>query len=213
MCNSDSEKPKIECDAGCWKKKRDDAFFQQTSTKAVFKENREKIRFDYYPEEQLSWAIENPEAAKKIEDSLTYIVLNKSTKSWTHLFGDRRNFLQLLVFEHFFLDMITYGGQGQKKTTDVRYTVGAKVPEIMCSEIAGLINRGIHEVRKEADKKTIFEASLIVTNVGLMTTIDTLKKFLANFKNEMYTEKGKNKTQFQVHFYSLARAKEALSYC
>lgn len=87
------------------------------------------------------------------------------------------------------------------------------MPEIMCSEIAMLINRGIHEVRKEADKKTIFEASLIITNVTLGTTIDTLKKFLTNFKNEMYTERGKNKTQFQVHFYKKARARDACSYC
>jgi len=92
--------------------------------------------------------------------------------------------------------MCTYGGSGQKKTTDVFYKEGAKVPEIMCSEIATMIKNGIHEVRSAADKKSIFEASLMFTNVSLSATLDTLKKFLSNFRNEMYTEKGKNKTQF-----------------
>lgn len=83
---------------------------------------------------------------KKIEDSLTYIVLNRSTKYWTHLYGEKRAFLQLLVFEHFKLDMCTYGAKDQKKTTDVYYKEGAKIPDIMCTEIATLINKGITEV-------------------------------------------------------------------
>lgn len=61
----------------------------------------------------------------------------------------------------------------------------------MCSEIADLINKGIEEVRHESDKTTIFEASIHICNVSQGNNIDTLKKFLGNFKNEIYTEKGK----------------------
>jgi len=62
----------------------------------------------------------------------------------------------------------------------------------MCSEIADLINKGIEEVRHESDKTTIFEASIYISNVASGNSIDTLKKFLSNFKNEIYTEKGKS---------------------
>ena len=61
----------------------------------------------------------------------------------------------------------------------------------MCSEIADLINKGINEVRFESDKTTIFEASLFITNVPASHSVEDLKKFLSNFKNEMYTEKGR----------------------
>ena len=61
----------------------------------------------------------------------------------------------------------------------------------MCSEIADLINKGINEVRFESDKTTIFEASLLITNVPASHSAEDLKKFLSNFKNEMYTEKGR----------------------
>lgn len=68
---------------------------------------------------------------------------------------------------------------------------GCKVPDMMSSEIADLINKGIEEVRHESDKTTIFEASIYISNVASGYNIDNLKKFLGNFKNEMYTEKGK----------------------
>ena len=62
---------------------------------------------------------------------------------------------------------------------------------MMSSEIADLINNGIEEVRHESDKTTIFEASIYISNLASGYNIDNLKKFLGNFKNEMYTEKGK----------------------
>ena len=61
----------------------------------------------------------------------------------------------------------------------------------MCSEIADLIEKGIEEVRHESSKTTIFEASIYICNVNQGFSIDSLKKFLGGFKNEMYTEKGK----------------------
>ena len=103
--------------------------------------------------------------------------MNKSFKSYTHL-GERRAFLQLLVFEHFKLDMCTYGCHCQKKTTDVFYREGAKIPEIHCTEIAVLISKGINEIHDVTNVKKIFEASLIITNFPVNSTLDTLKKEL-----------------------------------
>ena len=81
----------------------------------------------------------------------------------------------------------------------------------MCSEIADLIIKGIDEVRHESDKSTIFEASIHISNVPNGNNIDTLKKFMSNFKNEMYTEKGKSFGTFNIHFYSKIRARDALT--
>jgi len=150
------------------------------------------------------------EWAKKVEASLVYVALNKSTKSYANLTSTKRSYLGTLVYEHFNLDMCTYGQQGQKRSTDVFWREGCKVPQIMCSEIADLINKGIEEVRYVSDKATIFEASLHVTNVPNGNTLDTLKKFLGSFKNEMYSEKGKTLGSFNIHFYSKIRAKDAL---
>lgn len=48
---------------------------------------------------------------------------------------------------------------------------------------------------------TIFEASILVSNVTHGNSIDTLKKFLVNYKSDIYTEKGPNSSTFKVHFY------------
>jgi len=150
---------------------------------------------------------------KKVENTLTYIVMNKSTKSYNNLSTQKRNFVQLLVYEHFRLDMCVYGGgQGLKKVTDVFWKEGCKIPEIMCSEIAELINKGIEEVRQESKMSTIFEASINIYNVPTSSGFDTLKKFLSNFKNDMYTERGSTVGTFHVHFYQKQRAKDALSF-
>lgn len=108
--------------------------------------------------------------------------------------------------------MCVYGGQGQKKVTDVFWRDGCKIPEIMCSEIAEMITKGIYEVKHESKMSTIFEASLNFYNVPIGSSFDTLKKFLSNFKNEMYTESGKNVGTFHVHFYSKLRAKDAMTF-
>lgn len=96
----------------------------------------------------------------------------------------------MLVHEHFKLDMCIYGQLGQKRVTDVFWKDGCKVPEIMCSEIAEMISKGIEEVKTESNMSTIFEASIMINNVTRGNSIDTLKKFLINFKNDIYTEKG-----------------------
>jgi len=86
------------------------------------------------------------------------------------------------------------------------------LPEIMCSEVAELIDKGIMDVKKESDKSSIFEASLNISNVQKGSDIGTLKNFLISFKNEMYTERGTTVGCFHVHFYTRQRAKEAMSF-
>ena len=82
----------------------------------------------------------------------------------------------------------------------------------MCSEIADMIAKGIEEVKTESSMSTIFEASILISNVPHGSTIDALKKFLVNFKNEIYTEKGESSSSFKVHFYTWQRAREAHSF-
>ena len=118
----------------------------------------------------------------------------------------------MLVHEHFKLDMCIYGQLGQKRVTDVFWKEGCKVPEIMCSEVAGMIAKGIEEVKRESNLSSIFEASILISNVVRGNSIETLKKFLVNFKNEIYTEKGDTGNSYKVHFYNWQRAKEAHSY-
>ena len=116
-----------------------------------------------------------------METALTYIVLNKGTKTYAHLSSEKRQFLSMLVYEHFNLDMCVYGQPGQKRVTDVFWREGCKVPEIMCSEIADMIAKGIEEVRQESKMTTIFEGSIFISNVSKAGTIATLKSFLQKF--------------------------------
>jgi hypothetical protein len=108
--------------------------------------------------------------------------------------------------------MCTYGGRNQKTVTDVFWKEGCKVPDVLVSELMTLIEKGIMSMNHDENKSMIFEATLNITNVQKSTTIDELKKFLSNFKNEMYAEKGKQGGQFYLHFYRKMRAKDALTY-
>jgi len=87
--------------------------------------------------------------------------------------------------------MCTYGGKSSKTVTDVFYKEGCKVPDVLVSEVMTLIEKGIVSANNDDQRNQIFEATLYIYNVPKGTTIDDLKKFLSNFKNEMYTQKGK----------------------
>lgn len=89
---------------------------------------------------------------------------------------------------------------------------GCKIPEIMCSEIAELISKGIDEVKHESKMSSIFEASINISGVPSGYGMDKLKLFLSGFKNEMYTERGQYIGCYHVHFYSKIRAKDALNF-
>jgi hypothetical protein len=75
-----------------------------------------------------------------------------------------------------------------------------------------MINRGISGVRNQSKLTTIFEATINIYNVQKGNTIDTLKKFLSHFKNEMYTEKGASCSEFKVHLYKWERAQDVFQF-
>lgn len=156
-----------------------------------FEANKDNINLEYYPEEILEFAGVNPKFVKKCEKQLTDIVLEKSSRSFPNLSGAKKAFLSTLVFEHFKLDMCTYGGKNSKTVTDVYWKEGCKIPELLVSEVIALIEKGIMSANNDDNRNQIFEATLYIFNVQKGTTLDDLKKFLANFKNEMYTQKGK----------------------
>lgn len=108
--------------------------------------------------------------------------------------------------------MCTYGGKNTKTITDVYWKENCKVPDILVSELMVLIEQGIMSANHEDNKSLIFEATLHIYNTQKGTTINDLKKFLINFKNEMYAEKGKQSGQFYLHFYKKMRAKDAYTF-
>mmetsp|Transcript_39173 Transcript_39173/g.37547 ORF Transcript_39173/g.37547 Transcript_39173/m.37547 type:complete len:238 (+) Transcript_39173:2155-2868(+) len=175
-------------------------------------ENKESLNLEYYPEEALEFARDHLKFVSKCEQSLQDVVLNKSSKAFTGLVHGKKSFLTMLVFEHYKLDMCTYGGRNQKTVTDVFWKEGCKIPDVMISEVIALIARGILSTNNEDNRNMIFEASLHIHNVTKGNTIDDLKKFLGNFKNEMYAEKGKHFGSFLLHFYKKMRAKDAYTF-
>lgn len=62
------------------------------------------------------------------------------------------------------------------------------------------------------NRNMVFEATLHIYNVMKGNNMDDLKKYLGNFKNEYYAEKGKQFGEFYLHFYKKMRCKDALSY-
>jgi len=108
ICNSLAERDPIECNARCWKLQRDENMAKILNPHE-YQKYRDTIKFEYYPDEAIEFAQENMQWVKKIEAHLTYCVLNKSSKSYSSLSGGKRRFLDLLVHEHFLLDMCSYG--------------------------------------------------------------------------------------------------------
>lgn len=86
----------------------------------------------------------------------------------------------MYVFEHFKLDMCTYGGKAGagKSVTDVFWKEGCRVPDILASEVAALISRGLVSADHEAARNAIFEASLIVSGIPKGSGLDDIKKQL-----------------------------------
>ena len=155
---------------------------------------------------------DHPKFVAKCEKLLSDIVLEKGVRSFTGLTSGKKSFLQPFVFEHFKLDMCTYGTKNSTTVTDVFWRDGCKIPDILVSEVIKLIERGLVSANSEDNRDQIFEATLFITNVGKFTSIDDLKKFLSNFRNEMYTQKGKMQGHFYVHFYKKQRARDAWTY-
>ena len=60
--------------------------------------------------------------------------------------------MSTLVFEHFKLDMCTYGGKNSKPVTDVFWKEGCIVPDVMISDVMKLIERGILSAKNDDNK-------------------------------------------------------------
>ena len=128
--------------------------------------------------------------AMKVEDYLTDVTLKQSTKSFMNLTGEKRNFVMMYAYEHFKLDMCTYGGKGgTTSVTDVFWKNGCRVPEIMCTEVVTLISKGIMPNDLDASKSSVFEATIYISNIPKGSNVDDLKQHLSAFQNEFYTER------------------------
>ena len=156
-----------------------------------FEANKDTVKLEYYPEEVLEFARDHPKFVEKCEKMLTDVVLEKTCRSFTGLGSNKKSFLSTLVFEHFKLDLCTYGSKNSKTVTDVYWKEGCKVPDVLVSEVMALIEKGIMSANNDDNRSQVFEATLYFSNVTKGTTIDDLKKFLTNFRNEMYTQKAK----------------------
>jgi hypothetical protein len=74
--------------------------------------------------------------------------------------------------------MCTYGGRNAKTVTDVFWSEGCKVPDVLVSEVMKLIERGIISANNDDTRDQIVEATLNIIGVTKGTSIDDLKKFL-----------------------------------
>ena len=215
LCKSIQERDPIECNSECWKHPRELKLaiaFSGSNIGGQSLQSGNGIKLEYYPEDVLEFARDHPKFVAKCEKNLSDVALDKSVRSFIGLSSSKKSFLTTLVYEHFKLDLCTYGGRNSKTVTDVFWREGCKIPDVLVSEVMKLIERGIVSANNDDNRDQIFEATLFITGVGKGTSIDDLKKFLSNFRNEMYTQKGKVLGTFYVHFYKRTRARDALTY-
>jgi hypothetical protein len=104
-----------------------------------------------------------------------------------NLGGARRLFIGTYVYEHFKLDMCTYKGT-EATVTDVFYTEGCRVPEILATDIVNLVERGIYSSSTEDHMTKIFEASLYIPAIPKGSSVNDLKKLLTSYCNDFYVE-------------------------
>jgi hypothetical protein len=78
--------------------------------------------------------------------------LEKTVRSFSGMNSGKKSFLQTLVFEHFKLDMCTYGGRNSKTVTDVFWREGCKIPDVLVSEVMRLIERGLVSANNEDNR-------------------------------------------------------------
>lgn len=215
ICKSIVDRPALECTPDCWKHQRDKRLAAAFSSSKDFEENKAGIQMEYYPEEALEVAAKHHKFVLKAESSLTDVVLQKSSRSFSGLSSEKRNFLAMYVYEHFKLEMCTYGrggGPGGQPVTDVYWKDGCRVPEILASEVIELIEKGIMSADPDQSRNSIFEATLTVLNLPRGSSVDDVKKLLKAYQNEYYAERRGVPPQARsvlLHFYSGVRAKDA----
>ena len=191
LCKSIAERDPIECNSECWKHQRELKLALAFSSGVASASRGEGFKLEYYPEEVLEFGRDHPKFVAKCEKMLTDVVLEKEVRSFSGLTSGKKAFLQTLVFENFKLDMCTYGGRNARTVTDVFWREGCKVPDVLVSEVMKLIERGLVSANNEDTRDQIFEATLLISGVVKGSSMDDLKKFLAGFRNEMYSQKGK----------------------
>lgn len=122
-----------------------------------------------------------------------------------------KKFISVLVKEHYFLDMCTYGGRGKsKKVTDVSYKdEHSEVPSTLLSDYVKMIKKGIVCEDAEERKNKLFEASIKISELPIGGSLEDLKRNLIGFHSEFYTEKIGVRGGFYLHFYNKYRAEEA----
>jgi hypothetical protein len=217
VCKSIGDREPLECNADCWKAQRDSRLAAAFGSGSSLEESKAAMEKEYYPEEALDFAAQMPKFAQKVESLLAIVVLQKTTRSFTNLSSGKRAFLTMYVFEHFKLDMCTYGGKAGagKSVTDVFWKEGCRVPDILASEVAALISRGLVSADHEATRNALFEASLVVFGIPKGSGLDEIKKLLQPFKSEYYAERkgpASHGHPAYLHFYKKQRAKEAIDF-
>jgi len=199
----------IDCNAECTKNKRDSQI-AKAFTKKDEKKQRE-LRADYYPETLIDFGKEHLKFLVRIENILEETIRNKTSRSLPDLEPGTKTAISILVREHYYLDMITYGGRGKsKKVTDVYFKEEmSQVPSTLLSEYIRMIKKGIISEDAEDRKNKLFESSIKISEMPIGGSLDDLKMNLIGFHSEFYTEKIGVRGGFYLHFYNKYRAEEA----
>jgi len=177
VCKSIVDRQPLDCNAECWKQQRDQRLAQAFASGKDYEEHKAAFSQEYYPEDALDFVQKFPKFAEKVETLLTEVVLEKSSRSFVNLTSAKRSFLAMCVYEHFNLDLCSYGGKGQaqKAVTDVFWKEGCKVPSVLASEVVKLIEKGFMSADREATRNEIFEATLVISGIPKGSGLDDIK--------------------------------------
>jgi len=96
----------------------------------------------------------------------------------------------MYVYEHFKLEMSTYGLRGGGPViNDVNWKQGCRIPEVLVSDVMELIVKGLLSKDSEAARNSIFEATISILNLPKGSSVDDVKKLMTPFQNEFYAER------------------------
>lgn len=142
ICKSIEDRQPLECNPDCWKQQREKRMATAFGSSKDFNENKAGIQIEYYPESVIELCKSHPKFAAKTEEFLSDVVFKKTSRSFNNLTGEKRNFVMQYVYEHFKLDMCTYGGKSGNNSiavTDVYWKEGCRVPDMLATEVLQLM--------------------------------------------------------------------------
>lgn len=93
---------------------------------------------EYYPDDAIQFAVKDLKFALRVEKVLSEVVLTKRTHTFQGMSPYRKAFLNTLVFEHFKLEVCSYGTNA-KNITDVYWKEGCRIPAMMVTDVATLV--------------------------------------------------------------------------